>query len=204
MVIIKHLLVKDSAYRTTGANNKRLDDLSKINIFIGSNNCGKSRFLRSIFQFKDNDELVFFPNDCGVLNSFYNNLDNFKIDLKKFLDTLVDVDDKNYDFSKEFKYILDLKKTTPSFLEFNRFYKDTIFDNEFAEAPVCFVQKSDYDELIEITETDYCNELNKILLNNIDEKYHRVINENMFDFTFKRVYIPILRGLRPFDKNGLC
>ena len=39
---------------------KRLDDLSKINIFIGSNNCGKSRFLSFIFQFKDNGEVVFF------------------------------------------------------------------------------------------------------------------------------------------------
>lgn len=26
------------------------------------------------------------------------------MDLKKFLDTLVDVDDENYDFSKNFKY----------------------------------------------------------------------------------------------------
>lgn len=39
---------------------KRLDDLSKINIFTGSNNCGKSRFLSFIFQFKDNGEVVFF------------------------------------------------------------------------------------------------------------------------------------------------
>lgn len=39
---------------------KRLDDLSKINIFIGSNNCGKSRVLSFIFQFKDNGEVVFF------------------------------------------------------------------------------------------------------------------------------------------------
>lgn len=137
---------------------KRLDDLSKINIFIGSNNCGKSRFLSFIFQFKDNGEVVFFfSNGCGVLDSFYNNLDNFKMDLKKFLYTLVDVDDENYDFSKNFKYIWNLEKAASSFLEFNRFYNDAIFDNEFAEAPVCFVQKSDYDELIEITKRDYCN-----------------------------------------------
>lgn len=79
------------------------------------------------------------------------------MDLKKFLDTLVDVDDENYDFSKNFKYIWNLEKAASSFLEFNRFYNDAIFDNEFAESPVCFVQKSDYDELIEITKRDYCN-----------------------------------------------
>lgn len=49
------------------------------------------------------------------------------MDLKKFLDTLVDVDDENYDFSKNFKYIWNLEKAASSFLEFNRFYNDAIF-----------------------------------------------------------------------------
>lgn len=59
-VIIKYLLIKVVYTGQLVQIIKRLDDLSKINIFIGSNNCGKSRFLSFIFQFKDNGEVVFF------------------------------------------------------------------------------------------------------------------------------------------------
>lgn len=201
MVIIKHLLVKDGAYETTDENNKRLVDLSKINIFIGSNNSGKSRFLRSIFKFEDDGDLIFFPNGCGVLNSFYDNLDNFKKDLKKFSSIFIDAEGKTHDFSKAFDYILDLKENTPSFLEFYHFYKSTIFDSEFAEDSFSFVQKSNFGELGEFSKRDFCNGLKKILFDNIDGEYYDDINDDMFNFTFKRVYIPILRGLRPFGED---
>lgn len=50
MFNIKHLKIQKQQYNIIGSEfNDRLDDLSKVNIFVGANNSGKSRFMRSIF-----------------------------------------------------------------------------------------------------------------------------------------------------------
>jgi len=47
---IKHLKIEKEGYITINSElDKRLENLSKVNIFIGANNSGKSRFMRSLF-----------------------------------------------------------------------------------------------------------------------------------------------------------
>ncbi|NFQ66372.1 hypothetical protein [Clostridium sporogenes] len=51
MSYIKSIKIKEELkkYRFLGETNEVVSDISKINIFIGGNNSGKSRFLRSMF-----------------------------------------------------------------------------------------------------------------------------------------------------------
>ncbi|TFF33506.1 hypothetical protein [Mucilaginibacter psychrotolerans] len=65
---------------------RTIRNLSKINIFIGSNNSGKSRCLRTIFS---DNELRYNSDtlDITVLNSI---IDEFKQELKEGLDGLVE------------------------------------------------------------------------------------------------------------------
>ena len=69
--VIKKLYFEDKTYKFLSSENKELDyldNLSKLNIFIGQNNSGKSLFMRKILL---NDNLRFFPTDISVrlLNS---------------------------------------------------------------------------------------------------------------------------------------
>ena len=63
MTIIKHVKIENLSYQLDSNDfNDRLDDLSRINIFIGANNSGKSRFMRHLF-FNNKIPLKFLPND---------------------------------------------------------------------------------------------------------------------------------------------
>ena len=58
---IKHLKIKKQEYNFVKSEDK-LENLSKINIFIGTNNSGKSRFMRSLF-YMGNNKLDFIPTE---------------------------------------------------------------------------------------------------------------------------------------------
>lgn len=61
-------------------NNRELTKLSKINIFIGANNSGKSRFLRSVFS----NSSMFYESQSLGLDEFNNLISSFKDELKIF------------------------------------------------------------------------------------------------------------------------
>ena len=67
MQIIKDLKIKDSNYRFLNEDYSKLSNLSRVNIFIGENNSGKSRFLRSLF-YKNNSAIEFIPQDKNFNN----------------------------------------------------------------------------------------------------------------------------------------
>lgn len=63
MSIIKHIKIENLSYKMDNNDfNDRLNDLSRVNIFVGANNSGKSRFMRSLF-YNNKIPLKFFPND---------------------------------------------------------------------------------------------------------------------------------------------
>ncbi|HBG1591618.1 hypothetical protein KWV42_19335 [Clostridioides difficile] len=53
----------------------RIDNLSKVNIFVGANNSGKSRFLRTIFNLNS------FNYTSDIVNLSY--INNVIMDMKK-------------------------------------------------------------------------------------------------------------------------
>lgn len=75
---IKHLKIKHEEYRTVNSKEiNRLENLSKINIFIGENNSGKSRFMRSIYFINNNRRLEFIPND-RIFDEVIEQIEKFK------------------------------------------------------------------------------------------------------------------------------
>jgi len=156
-------------------NGKYLLNLKKVNIFVGANNSGKSRFLRSIFQSEDN-ELVF-SDGLGELNKklegIYNRLE------ARF---------------KNLFYMGDLKKLFESrggdyIVRFNEFY-NKINQKRGRSSGVSNVWDEDVARGIE-------NEMRNE--NIFDEKKIAYKLEN------RRIYVPMLRGLRHIDvekENG--
>ena len=67
MSIIKDLKMENDDYTIINSPNEDwLMNLSRINIFVGANNTGKSRFMRSLFYVDKDYSLKFLPNDPPV------------------------------------------------------------------------------------------------------------------------------------------
>lgn len=163
-----------------------LDNLSKLNIFVGGNNSGKSRFLRSIC----NDSNLMYTLNSEKMFEYNKMVDNFNVDLKKFF---------NDDISKIGNIYPDSKLEKIEWLtekdEYLRLFHKRM---------------EDFKNLNENEERELKNGLNLVgqnikirntNLKSIGEKYLNQFNEKGFDDflkkrTFKRVYIPVLRGLR--------
>lgn len=71
MSIIKDLKIENDDYTIINSPNEDwLMNLSRINIFVGANNTGKSRFMRSLFYVDKDYSLKFLPNDPPSLILF--------------------------------------------------------------------------------------------------------------------------------------
>ena len=83
-VIIKEIKIPDESYsfKSEGGRNDVLQNLSKINIFVGENNSGKSRFLRLIFS-NNNLEFKPFNKDFEKINE---NIEKLKKNIQEFFE----------------------------------------------------------------------------------------------------------------------
>lgn len=71
---IRGYLNKDPNYELLPSGGNLLSGLKKINIFVGANNSGKSRFLRQLFKGTP-DDFVFFENVNKELGEIFNELE---------------------------------------------------------------------------------------------------------------------------------
>ncbi|WPA86236.1 hypothetical protein [Bacillus cereus] len=75
---ISEILLSDEKYQNYEfigcKENKKMNNLSKVNIFVGANNSGKSRMLRELFQ---EDGLKFIPADVDI-NEINNIITEYK------------------------------------------------------------------------------------------------------------------------------
>ncbi len=72
-MIIKEYRNKDTGYTINNGESDYLSNLKKINIFVGANNSGKSRFLRRMFM-GGHDDFVFFDDMNKELKQIFDNL----------------------------------------------------------------------------------------------------------------------------------
>lgn len=184
---IKELFLSDSKFERYNfafeiSEIKKLKNLSKINIFVGANNSGKSRFLRNIFIDKFNS---YTPADIN-LNIIFESLDQFKSEIssKSYLDEYINKDNMNLAFSNIIYEIKEEEKVyVPSCNEFLKHLKNhTIprIESNLGRYPVMHV-------------TQMCDDLANILNNEMP-----VIQEQ-----FTNVYIPTLRGLRKLNQGDI-
>lgn len=169
---------------------KILPSLSKINIFVGANNSGKSRFMRLLASTK---ELRFTPNfDFKELN-----------DLKKETEKII----HNYSVEKRYNEINGLVHDSRALSDYEFINESSSYLDDLLNI---------YKKIFESTRLDYTinnntysqrnepsNDL-KRLLSPSKEKLDTLIEKEKFQKTisFKKLYIPTLRGLRTFTRNG--
>ncbi|MDR3291006.1 MAG: ATP-binding protein [Methanobrevibacter sp.] len=202
MILINDLEINDNIHykfnEKENSNDKTyLRDLSKINIFIGSNNSGKSRLLRYFFNSKvkftrkyesllDNDEDL--AELCG--NTFKYFSENYT---------------RNFD---EIKKVFDLFKSN-----LEKGNKKSIPDN----LREIWTENKKLEQANKDGENDntfHENKPNKHVRNTvqrfnkkIDEYFSGIIGvvgveDEHSKYNFKRIYIPILRGLRHLNDEN--
>lgn len=180
------------------SNENNIDNLSKINIFIGSNNSGKSRFLRTLF----NQQQYMFSPPSLIFQSFNEIVKSLKSELIILFNT--------YKINR----FGSLKRTDINLLEDIKFINDT--DNssnivyEILKNARNVNNSSGIDYLEEVNTSEEINNTlghyNVIIkeLISISRNYTKIIDYffNTYTITFKRVYVPTLRGLRGLDESN--
>ncbi len=185
-------------YYKTEHNLEYLDNLNQLNIFIGANNTGKSRFLRSLFvdkefrfavsEFNSQKISIIFENilnevdkeigDIGYDELGSPNIASLKADLKRNIDKLN---------ALSLRDINDVVNTIIPFWSWLKIFKATGASHKVNRISV-----------------GGSLERPTGIVNRIVSKYTDVLNTlipDSFNYSNDRVYIPILRGLRPIQYN---
>jgi len=205
-VIIKEIKISNDSYTfisENGSEENILKNLSKINIFIGENNSGKSRFMRSLI-YKSRNECMpeFIPNnnDFTIIKEGTSNLKKEirdyigedsaiefsagNLNLRKFLSNIKEFDYiiPNFDYIKPLialeKFLDKLKKVDDRYL--------TIHMSERS--------------VKEGTLRGFTSGLSKIF----DESFNDLNKELKtvgMHYSLNKIYIPILRGLRDINQG---
>jgi len=146
-----------------------LDNLSKINIFVGPNNSGKSRFLRYLLSL-ENEKIRHTALDQDEI---LNTIDKIRNDIQNV-----------YGYSRDY---------------LNRKYPE-IFDDQFIPKP--YLSANDrfsinLNTFLSGLQRITNNSALKILLGSYKHQLEQLIADCPEDLKFYKIYIPVLRGLRP-------
>lgn len=169
-----------------------LSNLSKINIFIGANNSGKSRFTRTLFE-KEDLGYLFRSINTKEINCI---IEDFKKELSEYHDQ------KRLDnyggIQTEF-----LEKIKPI-----KFYDREFHLDKYLIRPLKVLQNIGGDKDLSMSSPMSSNrgrlgnDLNQIAVKYLT-KLDEIVSDNSKEFEFEKIYIPILRGLRTIGiKNG--
>lgn len=194
--MLKRILLDDDRYKeweTETSTGKSLDDLGKINVFIGANNSGKSRFLRALFS----DEKMKFELEAidmaGIQNHF--------VDLSKKINAILAYRGLNDAASPEISSInsaIDRWITKPKYLDsrtINSFCKDLL--GFLKDLNIFQISGSSHKSgsVLNVGWNIITNELKS----EISLFYNRIqgLYPDSLNYSPEIKYIPILRGLRP-------
>ncbi|WP_296865549.1 AAA family ATPase [uncultured Methanobrevibacter sp.] len=175
MSIIKHIKIENLSYKMDNDDFiDRLNDLSRVNIFVGANNTGKSRFMRSLF-FNKGIPLRFLPND-KLFQEYVDGSKKFKADENSLIGPYSPEKQRAYDdiknASKEISFIEESK--TP-LSELVNVYKRGVVN-------ASSTHKQLLKPYVEYFETFFPN---------------LEFNDQLFNYNFYKIYVPSLRGLIP-------
>ena len=171
---IKHLKIEREEYKTVNSEYKhQLENLSKINIFIGANNSGKSRFMRSLF-FKDNNyKLKFTPND-RLFDKFIKQVNKFKNQkVKQKAMIYPNKRDSYTNIERCLDEIEYIEESEPPFANLHKIYTD--YQNNYVQYGNIQYHKEYFEEYFDGIP----------------------LEKELFNYDFYKIYIPSLRGLIP-------
>ncbi|SDS62872.1 AAA ATPase domain-containing protein [Paenibacillaceae bacterium GAS479] len=189
--LIKELVVENNDnYHHVGVDNNNLMNLSKINLFIGSNNSGKSRYIRQIFK-QTNYRIKPFRLDFSALNIL---IEKYSTEITNLF---------NQYQIKNYGTILDDLSTFQhvEYIQNDTFYLEKLKSN------VDYISNINTDQMVTSQFNHYNLQHHAIRqqLNDIGSRYSSKIKNFMGSqpdmYSFKKVYIPTLRGLRTFSDN---
>lgn len=192
---IKGLKIKDdNCYHFKGKASDTLDFLSKINIFVGENNSGKSRLMRSFLA----SDLKYIPEgyDLDILNQFVKNL---KQDIDSYLkNNGISDNDLSIQDIHEIEQItyIDSLFELPSRLDILMSKIIKLPDNK---GPSGFIGTSRGNKKYSEISNDLIDILERNLSNLSIYKDGKTFKDILEIPSFLRIYIPILRGIRPIN-----
>lgn len=188
MAYIKSIMINENLENYKFNNNDNvIMNISKINIFVGSNNSGKSRLLRSIcldknFRFNaETEEIKAFNELVKIIKGKINKA--FLINNNMSL--IGGVDKNNYlNDIEDIEYITEKRDINEMFL--NKLKGLEKVDRTYYRS----VGMSNYGV------EEICEKLESISDEYIDKLEEMELDKDLSKKEFKRIYIPILRGLR--------
>ncbi|WP_139996316.1 AAA family ATPase [Paenibacillus paridis] len=187
--LIKSLLVEDKKYNFSSdarEDDRYISNLSKINIFVGSNNSGKSSLMRSMFISK---EIHFKPARVDLVKT-----NKVIKDLKALIARMmIDFNIVDYD---------NIKSNIEKMVEISNFSNGVNAYGDFYRMMDELINLKDQRVVTTTSGAFYrYEELNKSL-NSVGGEYKQqmdsIFGEETQMYLFKKVYIPTLRGLRSF------
>jgi predicted ATP-dependent endonuclease of OLD family len=177
-----HLNSKEISNYQTSTGNKEIENLSKINIFIGPNNSGKSRFLRGLFSD---------PNPEFKIES---------IELKKLNSAIMELKNKLENYFKDIG-VNPVGQVKIGFLKEIAFLSN-----------VSHLKNDLYDKIYNLSQIDFNGigmngtvnrrEVKKgvdSFVKTCLDKMNSIKSFNINDIKRENIYIPTLRGLRGID-----
>lgn len=171
--------------------NKSIKNLSKINIFVGANNSGKSRMLRELFQ---EDILGFVPADFKM--DEVNNL------IREYKEKIINkLDNKGISGYGNVNKVEIERMEEPEYILANEDFLKYFYNNIEKSLNLVGSQSitSSGMSMIHIDEARMNEDMKEVSLS-IKERMEQVVGEYK-KYKFQKVYIPTLRGLRGFDNN---
>lgn len=184
--LINEIRLQDESYSFIKNNESQgswIQFLSQINIFVGENNSGKSRLLRSLLS----NELDYVPNSAFILD--YNNcVETLKSEFESYFNKKsIDITDF-HNIYKAFSDINKIEYLNKSMNLYESFSKLTQSINILKNASNISTSG--------VTHSEIARNLLQIL-----EVRTSVFEGNFEDYLkpaeFKKIYIPILRGMKP-------
>ena len=174
---IKHLKIEKEEYITVNSEYEdQIDNLSKVNIFIGANNSGKSRFMRSLFFIENNYKLKFIPND-KLFDKFMKQVNEFKNPKVKQKNMFSNKRNSYENIEKSLNEIEYLEESEVPFPNLRKIYLS--LQNNYVQYGTIQHHKEFFEE--------YFNEI--------------PLENELFNYNFYKIYIPSLRGLIPVTPN---
>lgn len=205
-VIIKEIKIPNSSYSFISDEGERgdfLENLSKINIFVGENNSGKSRLLRSmLFNSEDTLSPDFIPNS-NDFTSISESISHLNDQISEYTDKWgfewrnIRANKSNLEesFSKiyDFRFIRQHDNYIENIIELKAFFEalmSSIGDTTGSKGPGSTTGISTRALGSKFLE-----------MYNIAFKDLKEIENINFNYNFSKIYIPILRGLRYISGN---